>query len=170
MFLRNIERMDRVRADGFTIIELMVAMTVFLVVVGISSGIFTRTIRTQRIVTDMSASLNNVTLALEQIAREARTGYFFTLGSDLDMLSFTNVWGESVEYTLDQEGRIVRTVLGGESQLITSAGTNISQLRFKVAKKMDGGSALITIATTASGEGDIDIHLQTSVSSRIVGF
>jgi hypothetical protein len=86
------------------------------------------------------------------------------------MLSFTNVWGESVEYTLDQEGRIVRTVLGGESQLITSAGTNISQLRFKVAKKMDGGSALITIATTASGEGDIDIHLQTSVSSRIVGF
>ena len=93
MFLRNIERMDRVRADGFTIIELMVAMTVFLVVVGISSGIFTRTIRTQRIVTDMSASLNNVTLALEQIAREARTGYFFTFGIDLDMLSFTNVWG-----------------------------------------------------------------------------
>ena len=158
------EYSDRIKNRGFTIMELLVAMTVFLVVIGISSGIFTRTIRTQRIITDMSSSLNNITLALEQIAREARTGYAFSTADNYTSLSFTNARGEDVEYDIDS-ARVMRKKEGENPQPITSEGTNISDLKFTVRTN----PTLVTIVLTALGEGDIEVHLQTSVSSRVIG-
>ncbi|MDD5711046.1 MAG: prepilin-type N-terminal cleavage/methylation domain-containing protein [Candidatus Colwellbacteria bacterium] len=152
-------------ARGFTIIELLVAMTVFLIVVGITSGIFIRTIRTQRIITDMSASLNNITLALEQIAREARTGYMFRSLTDSE-LEFTNAQGELVKYLLDED-QIQRSVNSGSLSSITSGGTIIERLEFEIKDNSD--PAFITIAVKTVGEGNIEVNLQTSVSSRVIG-
>jgi prepilin-type N-terminal cleavage/methylation domain-containing protein len=159
------KRVQKNQTRGFTIIELLVAMTVFLIVVAITSGIFIRTIRTQRIITDMSASLNNVTLALEQIAREARTGYMFSSPAD-DTLRFTNAQGRIVEYSLDEE-QIQRSIDSGSPSPITSAGTTIDRLRFEIKEGAD--PAFITITVRASSEGNINVDLQTSVSSRVIG-
>ncbi len=168
----------KARKEGFTIMELLVAMTVFLIVIGISSGIFLRTIKTQRIVTDMSTSLNNITLALEQIAREARTGYAFVVEGDSDeILKFTNAQGEKIVYEYnnnpDDNGRgwIARQANEGDAQPITSAEVNISKLRFERRNEVGGKlmPTLITITLTTLGESDIEINLQTSVSSRIIG-
>lgn len=150
---------------GFTIIELLVAMTVFLIVVAITSGIFIRTIRTQRIITDMSMSLNNITLALEQIAREARTGYMFKTPSDNE-LEFINAQGRSVEYLLS-DGQIQRSVDDNDPSPITSKETAIERLGFKI--KNDSDPAFITITVRAASEGNIKVDLQTSVSSRVIG-
>lgn len=62
---------------GFTLIELLVAIGVFSILVAIGIGGFARALHTQREVAALIASQSNVSLALEQVAREIRTGYLF---------------------------------------------------------------------------------------------
>lgn len=62
---------------GFTLIEVMVALTLFSVIVAIAVGGFARALHTQREVTVLVAAQSNADTALEQMAREMRTGYLF---------------------------------------------------------------------------------------------
>src|SRR3989344_7516136 len=89
--------------QGFTLMELLVAMTVFLTVIGLSSGIFIQTLRSQRTITSISESMNSATLALEQIAREMRTGFNFENPTE-DRISFTDGYGNYVAYLLIGSG------------------------------------------------------------------
>ncbi len=61
---------------GFTIVELLVAMGIFLIVVEIAVGGFVNALRAQKQVAALIAAEGNADLALEQMAREIRTGYF----------------------------------------------------------------------------------------------
>lgn len=63
--------------DGFTLVELLVAIAVFAIVVTIASSGFINALRTQRQVSSLISTESNVTLVLEQMAREERTGYLF---------------------------------------------------------------------------------------------
>ncbi len=62
---------------GFTLIELLVAITVFAVITGVAAGGFTNALHTQREISALISAQSNVSLAMEQIAREIRTGYLF---------------------------------------------------------------------------------------------
>ena len=65
------------KKSGFTLIELLVAIALFSIVVTIASSGFVNALRTQRQVASLISTESNVTLVLEQIAREVRTGYLF---------------------------------------------------------------------------------------------
>jgi prepilin-type N-terminal cleavage/methylation domain-containing protein len=62
---------------GFTLIELLVTVGLFTIIITIAVGGFTDAIRTQRQVSSLIAAQSNVSLALEQMARQIRTGYLF---------------------------------------------------------------------------------------------
>lgn len=62
---------------GFTLIEIMVSLTLFAAIVAIAVGGFARALHTQHEVTALVAAQSNAGLALEQMAREMRTGYLF---------------------------------------------------------------------------------------------
>lgn len=62
---------------GFTLIELLVTVGLFAIIVTIATGGFTNAIRTQRQVSSLISAESNVSLALEQMARQVRTGYLF---------------------------------------------------------------------------------------------
>jgi len=64
---------------GFTLVELIVAMSIFLIAIVIIVGAFIRSLRTQRIVNHLMAVNSNTSLVIEQMAREIRTGYEFKL-------------------------------------------------------------------------------------------
>jgi prepilin-type N-terminal cleavage/methylation domain-containing protein len=68
--------------SGFTLIELLVAIGLFTIIVAIAVGGFTNALRTQRQVSSLIATQSNVSLALEQITREIRTGYLFCHAAD----------------------------------------------------------------------------------------
>src|SRR3972149_3143400 len=87
------------KTRGFTLMELMIAPSLFVILIAIASGAFINALRTQRIITDLSESMNNVSLAIEQIAREVRVGFGFS-GSG-DTLNFINSDGVEVTYRLD---------------------------------------------------------------------
>jgi prepilin-type N-terminal cleavage/methylation domain-containing protein len=65
------------KRSGFTLIELLVAIALFSIVVAIASSGFVSALRTQRQVASLISTQSNVTLVLEQMAREERTGYLF---------------------------------------------------------------------------------------------
>jgi prepilin-type N-terminal cleavage/methylation domain-containing protein len=65
------------KRSGFTLVELLVAIALFSIVVVIASSGFVSALRTQRQVASLISTQSNMTLVLEQMAREVRTGYLF---------------------------------------------------------------------------------------------
>jgi len=62
---------------GFTLVETLVAITIFSIVVAIGMGGFAHALHTQGQVSALIAAQSNASIALEQMAREIRTGYLF---------------------------------------------------------------------------------------------
>jgi len=155
------------RQKGFTITELIISSGLFVVLISLASGAFIQSLRTQRIVTNLSASMNDVAFVTEQISREIRTGFGFTSGGD--SLSFTNARGESVTYSADGS-KIRRREGAGEWKNLTGDGVNIDNLEFILQGESsgDGEPPRITILMSVLGEKEIRVNLQTTVSSRIL--
>ena len=154
--------------------ELLVAMSVFLVVLGLATGIFVRTFQTQRAITQLSESMNNVTLAIEQIAREARTGLNFTEsdGSVTEVLRFTTGSAQRVAYAVVGEsiGRCTGscgTVDEDNFKPITSPSVKIVDMGF-IINSEGSHPPRVTILTTVMPDNNTEIYLQTTVSSRIL--
>ena len=84
--------------DAFTVVELIVAMGLFMTVIVVAIGAYIQVIKTQGIVTDVMAANDNASLVMEQMAREVRTGRQFTKSDDGLRLAFRNDVGRCVLY------------------------------------------------------------------------
>ncbi len=62
---------------GFTLVEMLVAIAVFSILVAVGVGGFANALHTQREVAALIAVQSNASVALEQMAREMRTGWLF---------------------------------------------------------------------------------------------
>lgn len=150
---------------GFTIIELMVAMSLFVIVVGISSGVFIRSLRTQRALVSLMAANDNASQTLEQMTREIRIGTAFSANGS--RLSFTNADNESVAYDL-VEGKMERN-----GKVLTASNVLVKYLSFIVrgADEGDGVSTRVTILLGISARGKMEsfiTRLQTTVAARVL--
>lgn len=62
---------------GFTLVELLVSIAIFSILVTIGVGGFVHALHTQREIAGLISAQSNASVALEQMAREIRTGYLF---------------------------------------------------------------------------------------------
>ena len=160
------------KTRGFTLMELMIATSLFVILIAIASGAFINTLRAQRIITNLSESMNNVALAIEQIAREIRVGFSFEGGGKI--LEFINSSGNGVTYELRQQqdsdnSGIWRCENGSDCEFITSPEVNIDRLEFILrGNGSDREPPRVTILISVVGEKDIRVDLQTTISSRII--
>ena len=151
---------------GFTMIELLVAISLFVVVVSVASGVFIKSLRTQRQIVSLMAANDNASLALEQMIREIRTGRSFSTNGS--QLSFTNYLEEPVTYELDL-GSIKKN---GKS--ITASNVNVSYFNISLLGEglNDGRSTRATIGLGVSAKGSslesFVTNLQTTVSVRTI--
>lgn len=150
---------------GFTIIELMVAMSLFVIVVGIASGTFINSLRTQRNVVGLMAANDNASLTLEQMTREIRTGSAFSAAGNT--LTFTNYEDTPVSYSLT-DGKILRN-----GAPLTATNVFVQYLSFVTRGEEvgDGRSTRVTIMMGVSSRGRLEsfvTRLQTTVSARIL--
>lgn len=170
--------------SGFTLAELLVAIGLFSVVVTIAMGGLVQAMRTQHQVAALIAADNNASLALEQMAREVRTGYSFCHQDSncytppdgdgfmtTSALDFTNAEGQAVVYSL-ADGILEKSVKGGASQQITSRSVIIKYLTFILHGNLpdDGWPPRITIlmgvSTPVTGVSGSVVNLETTVSAR----
>jgi len=179
------------RRDGFTVVELLVATGIFATLVTIAVGVFIQALRTERILLHLMAINNNSGSAIEQIAREVRTGYRFCEASYIDpdnigpclaaegndYLKFTNYQGVQVTYQLvvdaDGHGTIVRSV-GGVDVPVIASDVNVLNLWFTVSQPDENRCApwLVTLFL-AFEAADPSItqqksFMQTSLTSRVL--
>jgi prepilin-type N-terminal cleavage/methylation domain-containing protein len=70
------------QAEGFTLVELMVSIALFSVLVSIAAGGFVQALRSERQITAMVSTESNISIALEEMTREMRTGYLFCHQAD----------------------------------------------------------------------------------------
>jgi len=161
---------------AFTLIELMVAMTLFLVLIGIAVGGFIRALRTQRAIVELMAANDNASLTLEQIAREVRTGFYFIKVSDSEF-EFTNAYNVTVFYRLN-ENAIERGTQDIFSQRgykkITADNLKVVDFRINLLgnDSGDGYPPRITISLSVTGKSkyleNVSVNVQTTISSRLL--
>lgn len=179
--------------QGFTLVDLIVALGVFAVVASIAAGGFALALRTQRQAASLIAANNNASLAIEQMAREMRTGRVFCdnrpqpdggdtgtagipscsayLSGDRSKIGFIAATGETIEYRLASGGAIERGA-GGVFVPITGGKVLVFDLKFDIRgnDENDGIQPRITIALGVSsrepGLSESKTRIQTTVSSR----
>ena len=148
---------------GFTLVEVLVAVGLFSILVGVAWGGFVNALRTQRGITAMISVQSNANLILEQMAREMRTGYLFCHrpGSNTpdggdgacasaciiesggawqcnNLIDFFNATPQEVQYRLEN-GAIKRSVGGsGNFDPVTSDNVDVRYLSFYLQWQTEG--------------------------------
>ena len=174
MIRTSFKRRFKKENSGFTLVELMIASGLFIILISIATGAFINTLRTQRIITNLSESLNNTSFAIEQIAREVRVGFGFDNGGNT--LEFTNSSGNDVVYSLKNnsdgngDGQGIERCEEGVCRMITAPEVNISNLEFILQGDLEGDREppRVTILISVMGEKGIKVNMQTTISSRIL--
>jgi len=171
-------------SQGFTLIELIVTLGIFVILISIVIGGFINALRGQRVAVGLMEINDNMGLVLEQMAREIRMGYDFILVSG--ELRFTNSSNKSVSYRLNNNLNdpnryaIERDEDGAGFEPITADNIKIEKFNVFVCGLggCDGSGGVfqprITLSMRITGKGkDAYIEklgayneIQTTISSR----
>jgi prepilin-type N-terminal cleavage/methylation domain-containing protein len=180
---------------GFTLVELLVAIGIFSILMAVGVGGFVHALHTQREVAALIATQSNASIALEQMAREIRTGYLFcndpnnngnpnptcssacfvngSVWTCNGLLDFYNANTQNVDYTLGA-GALDRSQGGGVAIPITGDNVDVTYLTFTLFGNTEGDHwpPRITIAmgvapnsTDPALASDV-LNLETTVSAR----
>jgi prepilin-type N-terminal cleavage/methylation domain-containing protein len=136
---------------GFTLVEMLVAIAIFMIVVTTTLGAFLKMVDVNKKVQSVRNAMDNANLAMETMMRNLRLGYdYCQVGPSCtqNSISFRDQSGNIVTYNLE-EGPIAvgqevaffqmkRTINNGSSVAITSPDIGIEDLQFEVV----GGSIL----------------------------
>lgn len=179
---------------GFTIVELIVAVAIFVIAVSVTTGIFIRALKVQRLVNDVMAVNSNASLGLEQIMREIRTGFDFQITNTInnnacgasqtiqnnefgDKLSFTRMRGDiptNVIYYWNQaNANIERTEGALQTSILTAANVSVNRLCFLLPQKDNINapwrvSLFMKVGPRNDSSPENMINLETTVSARIL--
>ncbi len=172
--------------SGFTIVEMLVGVSVFLVATQITAGIFVQAVRTQRQVNQILTVQGDTGIIMERISREIRSGYLFTVvaapeascvpgesgageGAKLCFYRYKDGAEREIEYAFD-EGDVVRSE-DGVAGTLNARTTSIRKLRFvKTQSGTDGPWRMTFVLWTAprDPQAAITAQVQSTVSARIL--
>ena len=128
---------------GFVLIELIVALGIFSIIMAITTGGFIRFLKTQRQTSAFAFVNNTLSIVLEQMAKEMRTGKdFSTNGASCppsSALSFVNAKGANVAYYLEN-GTVKRGPDCSSGQGITGSKVFVGYLTFIVSNNQGGSN------------------------------
>ena len=182
--MKNSNKYSSLKNNGFTLVELIVAIGIFLTVVTVASGIFIRSVKTQQFISEIMSMNSNASLALEQITREIRSGFNLKVtdsgsncGTGLgDTLTFNRVrnntttavtykWNQTASDIERTEGTLPATVL-------TASDINVSRFCF-IVSQIDSASPwrlsmFLQVSSNDSSLSNNTVDLETTVSTRIL--
>ena len=149
-------------STGFTLMELTVALGIFATVMVIAAGILLNSLQTTRYVANQARAVDNISLAMEQMVREIRTGSNIRFAGDgfTTQVSFTNYDGHDTTYDFHDK-RMYRngtpittenTIIDGGFIVTDFEGPNQKTPRITVTAKATDtkGNFLGSVQTTVS--------------------
>ncbi len=159
---------------GFTLIEMMVAVSIFVVIITVSLTSILNVSNIQKKTAAFRAINDNLNFAIEKMAREIRTGsdYCAQPCTSPSSFNFTNSDGVGVKYSLINN-KIEVSYGGGDFLPVTSSEVVIEKLLFVVrGDGPDGLQPLVTIIISGySGDKKTvksQLNIQTTVSQRSI--
>lgn len=184
---------------GFTLIEIMVASTLFVTVMLIISGSIVSVFSANQKSKTLRSVMDNLNLTMESMTRTIRFGRNYNCGSVLPLttpnncpsgsntFSITKIDGSTVTYSLSS-GRIVRREAGVD-YFLTSPDVSITSLLFKVegagpyisgvgvtcASDITGNyckqpKVIISVVGNVGSKSASSFSLQTTISQRSFDF
>ncbi len=177
----NIKKMNSPQS-GFTLIELMVATTIFIIVMVVAVGSILSIVDANRKSQALNSVINNLNFAVESMTRDIRTGKDYSVSTTVvrnDTITFSNSAGQTVVYSIaNQAGSesdfvIRKTPPGGVAQDFTSPEVKITSLGFTLTGAGSGDGqpkVLILIKGYAGIKQKIRSYftIQTLVSQRLL--
>jgi len=163
---------------GFTLIELIVALGVFMVVMTMTLSAFLNIMDIQKKTEAFRKVNDNLNFAMEAMMREIREGKSYCPSGCTDdkTFSFVNKDGDTVKYEWDETGKYIKRKKSTDEPLrMTSDGIKITRLSFFVSGEEtypsgDRQQPLVTISIGGeSGEKEklkSKLNLQATVSQR----
>ena len=168
---------------GFTLIELMTAVSIFVIIMTISMSSILSVFDANRKSRSLKTVLNNLNLAVESMSREMRFGKNYHCGSGTitepqncpsgdTLTSFLSSDGIQITYRLNGAA-IEKQIDGGEYVTVTAPEIVIDDLVFYVLGAGTSNTLqpkiIIKIKSHAGiGKGQSDFTLQTLVSQRVL--
>lgn len=175
---------SRQQAGGYTLIELLVAMSIFALVMLGATATYLSLISYNRQVQTTATIMNSLSFAIDSMARDIRTGTGYTCAGGcaaggVTQLSFTDANNCVVTYGL-VSGAIVRSVASGSGCTVqtnipvTDPAITVSTLRFYVrgASSADTIQPMATIVISGSALSPnstvpIPFQIQTGATQRL---
>lgn len=165
-------------ARGYSLIELMVSVSIFALVMVLAAGSYLLMISISRHVQGLATGIDNLAFGLESMTRAMRTGTGYNCAGQGDCsggasnFSFVDSLGQTVTFSLSS-GRIYRTVSGVSSPL-TEPSVEVTRLTFYVngTGKPPGDYrqpyvTMVISGTTSAGPGKTEsFFVETSAAMR----
>ncbi len=173
--------------QGFTLIELMVSLTLFIIVIMAAISSLYTVNNAARKVEAMRSVLDNLSFAMESMSRTIRTGTnigcYATPGVDCAYPSSGGDYRVTVDATLGEAEGVTRTIQyvlsngtiqkwsNGTQVALTAPAINVTDLKFYVEGATAGDGlqpkVIIFVQGTATAGNDIaPFAIQTQVSVR----
>ena len=168
------------KQSGFTIIELVIVISLAAGVFGVASGVFVQAIKMQRRAFFIQRVQETLGFALESMAREIRVSTLTTANTNCpaspsQTLSISHPLNGNINYFLSGTDLHRRLSGAGIDTILNSAGTKIDRLGFCVSGNTVGDQTqprvtiLLTISNgSANPDNNISINIQTTVSQRLL--
>lgn len=183
---------NRRQAEGFSLIEVMVSVLIFVIIILSATQIFKMVIDGQRSAIASQNVQESLKYFLEVTAKEIRTAkksegvcvavpadQIFSTSTNAygEVLNFRNYYGECVEYKITQDASttnrffIRRTTAAGYSSAnyISPRKINIDKLHFTI-RQSSSTQPVVTINLTAhaleEAQFKSEMDIQTTISSR----
>jgi prepilin-type N-terminal cleavage/methylation domain-containing protein len=157
---------------GFTLIELMVAMSIFSVVMVMSmTSVFT-IISVNRKAQSLSSVIDNLNFAVESMTRTIKTNTEYTIGTDA--VTVENDDGQTLRYSrvVDAEGKGRIMLQRGSATAIPITASEVDVDTFRTIRLYDVDGceqpmlAIVIRGTATVGEEETEFSLQTVISQR----
>jgi len=175
--------MRKEQKNGFSLIEMIIAMGIFTVVISVVAMVFSNSSSYQKRILAGQEVENNARYIAEFISRELRTAREINSSqrsaslNDSD-LSFVNYKGENITYCLANEagacgadGEFIARVNLTDAQVINTSSVRIDNLKFITNdfSALPPQQKIITVFFTVQSldNPNIKLDMQTSITARL---
>jgi prepilin-type N-terminal cleavage/methylation domain-containing protein len=166
------------KQKGFTLIEMLISTSIFIVVMLIAVGSLMSVIDANRKSRTLQLAFDNVHASIEYVSRQIRDGKDYacnasgTLSCETsNTFYYKSASGKDVSYQL-VGGAITRTIDGEGTVPITSSAVRIERLNFQLIGEVDDDEqpkVIITVKGKVAEGTDFatDFNVQTTISKRL---